>query len=130
MLILGMRTDKPDAELYILDDHHQVDSIVWQAHRKLAETLHTQIRALFDKNQKSLDSLDGIVIYEGPGSFTGLRIGMSVANALSYSLAIPVIACGADSWLGDGIEKLLAGEAPTLALPHYGSSVHVTQPKR
>mgnify|MGYP001565622427 CR=1 FL=1 len=34
--------------------------------------------------------LDGIEVETGPGSFTGLRVGVSVANALGYSLGIPV----------------------------------------
>lgn len=34
--------------------------------------------------------LKGIEVETGPGSFTGLRVGVSVANALGYSLGIPV----------------------------------------
>lgn len=34
--------------------------------------------------------LEGIEVETGPGSFTGLRVGASVANALGYSLGIPV----------------------------------------
>ena len=38
----------------------------------------------------SWDVLEGIEVETGPGSFTGLRVGVSVANALGYSLGIPV----------------------------------------
>lgn len=34
--------------------------------------------------------LTGIEVEKGPGSFTGIRVGVSVANALGYSLSIPV----------------------------------------
>ncbi len=37
-----------------------------------------------------LKTLQGIEVETGPGSFTGLRVGVSVANALGYSLKIPV----------------------------------------
>lgn len=37
-----------------------------------------------------LRTLKGIEVETGPGSFTGLRVGVSVANALGYSLGIPV----------------------------------------
>ena len=36
------------------------------------------------------DQLDGIEVETGPGSFTGLRVGVSVANALGFTLGIPV----------------------------------------
>lgn len=45
--------------------------------------LSTQIQTGFGK-------LKGIEVETGPGSFTGLRVGVSVANALAYSLGIPV----------------------------------------
>ena len=37
-----------------------------------------------------LSTLQGIEVEIGPGSFTGLRVGVSVANALGFSLGIPV----------------------------------------
>lgn len=39
---------------------------------------------------KLLQPLEGIEVETGPGSFTGLRVGVSVANALGFSLGIPV----------------------------------------
>ncbi len=38
----------------------------------------------------SLKDIDNIEVNTGPGSFTGIRVGMSIANALSFSLKIPV----------------------------------------
>lgn len=37
-----------------------------------------------------IGNIDGIEVETGPGSFTGIRVGVSVANALGYSLGIPV----------------------------------------
>ena len=43
------------------------------------------------KNQKiEFKDLKGIEVEIGPGSFTGIRVGVSVANALAFSLNIPV----------------------------------------
>lgn len=39
---------------------------------------------------QALQALEAIEVNTGPGSFTGLRVGVSVANALGYSLGIPV----------------------------------------
>ena len=48
------------------------------------------IKKLLDENKLSLKQIDGILVNTGPGSFTGLRVGISVANALGYALKIPV----------------------------------------
>ena len=45
---------------------------------------------LLKKNKINIENIDEIQVKEGPGSFTGLRVGASIANALSYLLKIPV----------------------------------------
>lgn len=41
-------------------------------------------------HQKSARDLKAIAVYNGPGSYTGVRVGVTIANALSFSLNIPV----------------------------------------
>lgn len=129
MIILTIRTDKPEAEIGLYSDRVQIAYEVWLAHRALAETIHTKINVLLQSQQKTLESIDGIVVYKGPGSFTGLRIGLTVANTLAYSLQVPIVA-NTDAWIEDGIDRLLAGENEIVALPEYGAPVHITQPKK
>lgn len=45
---------------------------------------------ILKKNKKSLKDLTEIKVNLGPGSFTGLRVGVSVANTLGWALKIPV----------------------------------------
>lgn len=129
MIILTIRTDKQESEIGVYEDQTQLEYEVWHAHRQLAETIHRKINDLLKQQGKSLQDIEGIVIYKGPGSFTGLRIGMSVANALSYSLGIPVAARN-DRWIEDGIEVLLSGKPDTIALPEYGSVALTTSPRK
>jgi tRNA threonylcarbamoyladenosine biosynthesis protein TsaB len=42
------------------------------------------------KNNLKLEDLESVDVVEGPGSFTGLRVGISIANALGFLLKIPV----------------------------------------
>jgi tRNA threonylcarbamoyladenosine biosynthesis protein TsaB len=129
VIILTIRTDKPEAELALFDGQTQLAEIVWHAHRELAETIHLKIKELLDGQQKTLQHIGGIVAFQGPGSFTGLRIGLSVANALSDGLNVPIVATQSEDWQRTGIERLEKGERDQLAMPEYGAPVHITQQK-
>lgn len=48
------------------------------------------ISTLLKEHALTLDDLDSIRVKTGPGSFTGLRVGVSIANALSFALGMPV----------------------------------------
>jgi tRNA threonylcarbamoyladenosine biosynthesis protein TsaB len=130
MIILTVRTDKPEAEIGLYDGQVQLGYETWQAHRQLAETLHRKIELLLKVQQKDWTDLQGIACYQGPGSFTGLRIGLTVANALSDSYHLPIVATQDPQWLETGIRRLEQGESDTLALPFYGADAHITQPKK
>lgn len=130
MIILTIRTDKPEAEIGLYDGPAQLAYEIWQAHRQLAETIHRKISDLLNSQGKTLGSLGGIVVYQGPGSFTGLRIGITVANALAMGLNIPVVAFQGSEWIEQGITKLQNSESDYPALPEYGAPVHITQQKK
>ncbi|HVX58591.1 MAG TPA: tRNA (adenosine(37)-N6)-threonylcarbamoyltransferase complex dimerization subunit type 1 TsaB [Candidatus Saccharimonadales bacterium] len=130
MIILTIRTDKPQAELGVYNGEKRLAYEIWLAHRELAETIHKKIDDILAKSGKNLDDLQGIAVFEGPGSFTGLRIGMAVANTMAYGLDIPIVAAKGDDWLEQGIKKLLAGQNDKTALPNYGSPAHVTEQRK
>jgi len=130
MIILSLRTDKPEAEIGLFDDATQLAYETWQAHRQLAETIHLKIRDLLKSQKKELADLQGIVVYEGPGSFTGLRIGMSVANALAFSLDVPVATATGDDWVTKAIESLREHPSKKPVAPAYGAPVHITTPRK
>lgn len=130
MIILTVRTDNPEAEIGLFDDQNQLAYKKWHAHRELSNTIHAKIKELLVSRQKDFDDIGGIVCFEGPGSFTGLRIGLTVADALARGLDIPIVATQGKIWLEQGIARLLAGQNDHIVLPHYGAPVHITQQKK
>jgi tRNA threonylcarbamoyladenosine biosynthesis protein TsaB len=130
MIILTIRTDKPEAELGLYDDSKQLAYTTWLAHRELSETIHLRLRDILVAQHKELHDLQGIVFFQGPGSFTGLRIGASVVNALGEGVRAAIIGSVGEDWIQQGINRLLAGEADPLAIPEYGAAPNITAPRK
>lgn len=55
-----------------------------------AQVVLPLIDKLLKKNGLKITDIDGIEIYSSNGSFTGIRVGVSIANALSFALGIPI----------------------------------------
>lgn len=55
-----------------------------------SQVLLNLITQILKENNLEFSDLSGIEVEKGPGSFTGLKVGASVANALGFSLNIPV----------------------------------------
>ena len=56
-----------------------------------AAWLHVAIKEIFDKNKAEIGSIDAVAVTEGPGSYTGLRIGMASAKGICFALNTPLI---------------------------------------
>jgi len=130
VLILTIRTDKPEAEIGLFDDYDQLFYRTWVAHRKLAEALHRELLILLKSASKQWQDINSIVCYHGPGSFTGLRIGVSTANALAYGLKRSIIGTNGDQWISVGIHCLKQGYTSELIIPDYGGNAHIMKPAK
>lgn len=129
-MILTIRTDKPQAEVGLYEADKKLEYILWEAGRSLSQSLHEKIEELLGRRGIDYSSLIGVVIYKGPGSFTGLRIGASVANALAGELDIPIAGSSGEDWIVAGIGALKAEPGKRLAVLDYGSEPKTTKPKK
>jgi tRNA threonylcarbamoyladenosine biosynthesis protein TsaB len=129
-MILALKTDGAISELRVLEYSGAVrQARTWDSGRALAADLLAQIQGLLTDCEAAVSNLTGIIIYSGPGSFTSLRIGHSVANALADSLAIPVVGAAGPGWLDRGRKALDDAPPGRPALPAYGAEAHITKPK-
>jgi tRNA threonylcarbamoyladenosine biosynthesis protein TsaB len=130
MLTLTIKTDSPEAEVGLYANDKKLAYTTWQAHRILSETIHKKIELLLKEVDKDWTDIQSIICFKGPGSFTGLRIGLAVGNSLAYSLKIPIVGSTGQKWIKLGLTRLQSGEDEKNILPEYGSEAHITQQKK
>ncbi|MGI6728352.1 MAG: tRNA (adenosine(37)-N6)-threonylcarbamoyltransferase complex dimerization subunit type 1 TsaB [Anaerovoracaceae bacterium] len=92
MNILAIETTGPFASVALINENK--DILEQNSQRKLShlQNLIPMVGNLLEKSQLQIDDITHIAVSEGPGSFTGIRIGMATAKALAQTLNIPVIA--------------------------------------
>lgn len=98
----------------------------WESGRNLARDL---LKFLQEKTG-DLHNISSIGVMRGPGSFTGLRIGLTVVNTLADSLQIPIVGASGKFWRDTALERLRLGENDNIVLPEYGGEAHVTRQKK
>lgn len=131
MTYIAIKTNDQDTKLTLVDAEGQIiDEKTWQPARTLSNVLLDEILQLVKQHNLDVSTLNGIIIFKGPGSFTGLRIGVTIANALSHGLTIPVVATQGENWLQQGIMRLQNGENDKIVLPDYGADAHITLPRK
>ena len=93
-MILAIDTATRSAGLAILDPEREVvlAEHAWRSHINHTVELTPNLYNMLATQKLTTADLTGIVVVRGPGSFTGLRIGMSVGKALAYALEIDIVA--------------------------------------
>ena len=128
-MILLLDTSTPICKLTLIADNWRYHD-KWQAERQLAKGLLGYLQEQLRKNGKSFGDITGIGAFRGPGSFTGLRIGLTVLNTLADAQAIPIVGSEGENWEATVQERLEQGENDKIILPLYGSPAHITKPRK
>lgn len=128
-MILLLNTSSPICYLTIVDGEQKSD-YQWQSDRGLAKGLLSFLKEKLEFNDKNWSDISALGVYKGPGSFTGLRIGVTVMNTIADANKIPIIGGSGDNWQEDIISKLKSGVDEKIVLPFYGGEAHITQPRK
>ncbi len=92
---------------FVAENHSQKDH---------ASFLHLAIDDLLKKAAISITDLDAIAVTKGPGSYTGLRVGMSAAKGLAYTLQKPIITLSTLELMAHDILTII-GDKESLVCP-------------
>ncbi len=109
---------------------------IWRARTHQSEELLPAADKLLKKNKVKTENLGLIIVNVGPGSFTGTRVGVATANAISFGLDIPVISVKNKEKIEDilsaGLELFQKGRIRKGALvrPHYNKKPNITNPRK
>lgn len=128
-MILLLDTSTPMCRALFVNGEKRIKS-EWLAERRLAKALLGWLIEQLTQQGKVPGDLTGIGVFAGPGSFTGLRIGLTVMNTFADGLGIPIVSVRGDDWQDIAIDRLKRGEDDRIALPYYGSEAHITMPRK
>ncbi|HTE24495.1 tRNA (adenosine(37)-N6)-threonylcarbamoyltransferase complex dimerization subunit type 1 TsaB [Flavitalea sp.] len=90
-LILNIDTSTEIASISIGNDGLEVGKLINTDQKDHASWIHEAILKLIAESSTELKQLQAIAVTAGPGSYTGIRVGMASAKGLAYALSIPLI---------------------------------------
>ncbi|MBM2820257.1 MAG: peptidase glycoprotease [Candidatus Berkelbacteria bacterium] len=88
-MILHIDTINNNCQVALYDGKNS-DILKWQWKTDTGSEVLKNIQELLKKHKKNLIDIKAIIVNQGPGSYTGTRVGIVIANTLGWSLNIPV----------------------------------------
>ncbi len=88
---LAIDTSTDTASLALVQDIEVLAELTWRCGQNHTTQLLPHLSHLLNQTKLNLQSADCIIVARGPGSYNGLRIGISTAKGLAFSLGIPII---------------------------------------
>ncbi|MFB6214322.1 MAG: tRNA (adenosine(37)-N6)-threonylcarbamoyltransferase complex dimerization subunit type 1 TsaB, partial [Candidatus Bipolaricaulia bacterium] len=91
MLTLGFDTATDVGTIGLIDGEEVIGEFTFGADESQSERLLSSIDLLLEESDLDISDVGKIGVSRGPGSFTGLRIGISTAKGLAHGLEIPLV---------------------------------------
>lgn len=104
MKILGLDTTRKSAIIFLLDGDKRIVKELSET-EKQSENLMIRIDEVLNKSNINLKEIDCFAIVTGPGSFTGIRVGMATIKAFAYALKKPIISFNVFELIGNFIKE-------------------------
>ena len=107
MKILGIDTSSMAASVAVIEDNKLICEYTINTKKTHSQKLMPMIENMLSLSDLNVRELDAIAVCEGPGSFTGLRIGMATAKAIAHVNDIPVIGVNSLEVLAANMNQIL-----------------------
>ncbi|MBK7142572.1 MAG: tRNA (adenosine(37)-N6)-threonylcarbamoyltransferase complex dimerization subunit type 1 TsaB [bacterium] len=88
--VLAIETSTPELKLALSFGEDRIVTATDQVDRSHGQVIVRKMTDLFNSAGGEVKQLEGIVVSSGPGSFTGLRIGLAIAKGMASALSIPI----------------------------------------
>ena len=88
---LAIDTSTDIASLALVQGNEVMAELTWRCGQNHSTQLLPNLSHLLNQAQLSLQLVDCIIVAKGPGSFNGIRVGISTAKGLAFSLGIPLV---------------------------------------
>jgi len=90
-MYLAIDTSTNTASLALVQEDKVLAELTWHCGRNHSTELLPRLFGLLNQTKLNIQSAAGIIVAKGPGSFNGLRVGISTAKGLAFSLGIPIV---------------------------------------
>jgi tRNA threonylcarbamoyl adenosine modification protein YeaZ len=91
-MLVAIDTSTEIASLALVRENVLVAEQTWRTARNHTVELLPALQTLLKLAKAESKDLTGVIVAKGPGSFNGLRVGISAAKGIAYSLGIPIVA--------------------------------------
>jgi tRNA threonylcarbamoyladenosine biosynthesis protein TsaB len=88
---IAIDTSTDMASLALVQDEQILVETTWRCQQSHNMQLLPRLSQLLEQSGLDIKSAEGIIVARGPGSYTGLRVGISSAKGLAFSLGIPIV---------------------------------------
>ncbi|MFT8411334.1 MAG: tRNA (adenosine(37)-N6)-threonylcarbamoyltransferase complex dimerization subunit type 1 TsaB [Schleiferilactobacillus perolens] len=105
MRVIAIDTANKPLSVAISEDDTLLGTVTLNMARTHSQTLMPVVAELLDHTQTKVEDLDRVAVTSGPGSYTGVRIGVTTAKTLAWTMGIPLVTTTS--------LQLLAGNIPT-----------------
>ena len=122
---LYLNTSTEKCEIWLGSSYYS-----WLAKRELSVKLLKFLQDSLAKEDGDFSSISSIVVFRGPGSYTSLRIGLTVANTLAQSLSVPIVGTIHENWRSEGDERLAEAQSDEIVTPIYLQPAVITKPRK
>ncbi|OGT31376.1 MAG: tRNA (adenosine(37)-N6)-threonylcarbamoyltransferase complex dimerization subunit type 1 TsaB [Gammaproteobacteria bacterium RIFCSPHIGHO2_12_FULL_35_23] len=124
MKILGIDTSTVACSVSLLNNEQLISKFELQP-RKQAQLILPLIDQILKESSLKLSELDAIAVTVGPGSFVGLRIGISIAQGLAFAYSLPVIPVSTLATMAQGAYRQYQAKCTIVALDAHMEEIYL-----